>query len=257
MSYMLNTPYLEVALKAVKEAENIINKYYSNDIEATLKPDQSPVTIADKESESVIRKIIKENYPDHNILGEEEEDLNNNSPFTWIIDPIDGTKNFMRKVPLFATQLALVKDGKVILGVSNAPVLSELVYAQKGKGAYLNDKKISVSNISELDKSYMSHGGIKYFDKEGLMDNLLNLGRETLAQKGFGDFWNFHLLAQGKIDIVLEAKTKIWDIAALSLIVEEAGGKVTDFSGQPINMNTTSIIATNGRLHSLVKKYFD
>lgn len=254
---MKKSLYLEVALKAVKEAEYIINKYYSNDIKVTLKPDQSPVTIADQESESIIRKIIKENYPEHNIWGEEEGEFDNNSPFTWVIDPIDGTKNFMRKVPLFATQLALIKDGKVILGVSNAPVLGELMYAEKGKGAYLNDKKISVSNISRLDKSYMSHGGIKYFDKEGLMDNLLNLGRETLAQRGFGDFWNFHLLAQGKVDIVLEAKTKIWDIAALSLIVEEAGGKVTDLSGQSINMDTTSIIATNGSLHPLVEKYFD
>jgi len=254
---MQKLSYLEVALKAVKEAEAIINKYYSNDIKATLKPDQSPVTVADQEAESVIRKIIKDNYPDHNILGEEEGESKNNSSFTWVIDPIDGTKNFMRKIPLFATQLALIKDGKVILGISNAPVLGELVYAEKGKGAYLNDKKISVSNVNILDKSYMSYGGLGYFDKEGLLDTLLQLNRDTLAHRGFGDFWSYHLLAQGKIDIVLEAKTKFWDIAALSLIVGEAGGKVTNLQGHAVSMSTTSVIATNGSLHSLVANYFD
>ncbi|NCN87813.1 MAG: inositol monophosphatase [Candidatus Pacebacteria bacterium] len=254
---MSNHSYLKVALEAVKEADIVINKYYSKDIKTTLKSDLSPVTIADKESETIIRKIIKESYPEHNIIGEEEGRTNHNSPYTWVIDPIDGTKNFMRKVPLFATQLALIKDDRVILGVSNAPILSELIYAEKGKGAYLNDERISVSNINKLDKSYLSYGGLGYFNKAGLMKNLLKIEGETFSHRGFGDFWSYHLLAQGKIDIMLEAKTKFWDIAALSLIVAEAGGKVTDLKGNSVNMKTTSIIATNGRLHSLVEEHFN
>jgi histidinol-phosphatase len=254
--HMTLSPFLPVALKAVKAAEEVITKYYSEDLRATLKPDQSPVTIADQEAEQIIRKCIAENFPDHRILGEEGGQNTLNSPYLWVIDPIDGTKNYLRKVPLFATQLALMKDGEVILGVSNAPVLGELMYAEKGQGAYLNDQRVHVSNLANINDAYLSFGGISYFQKQEVLDQLLTIVTATHAHRGIGDFWSYHLLAQGKIDIMLEAKTKLWDIAALSLIVEEAGGKVTDLTGANVNESTTSIIATNGQLHPAVASYF-
>lgn len=254
---MTHSPYLKTALEAVAEAEKIINKYYSEEIRATLKPDQSPVTIADKEAEQIIRKHITGAFPDHRILGEEEGQSAASSPFLWVIDPIDGTKNYMRKVALFATQLALMKDGEVILGISNAPALGELMYAEKGKGAYCNNKQVCVSQIAKVSDAYLSFGGIGYFQQHDLMTKLLKLEKVTLAHRGIGDFWSYHLLAQGKIDIMLEAETKLWDIAAVSLIVKEAGGTVTDLSGQEVNEKTTSIIATNGLLHTVTASYFN
>jgi len=253
---MSQSPYLKVALQAVKEAENIIKKYFSKEIRATLKADQTPVTIADQESEQIIRKYIRDAFPEHQILGEEGGKSSSGSPFLWVVDPIDGTKNYMRKVPLFASQLALMKDGEVIVGVSNAPVLGELMFAEKGKGAYLNDEKVTVSHIDKVDDSYLSFGGIGIFQKHGLLNQLLKLESGTHAHRGIGDFWSYHLLAQGKIDIMVEAETKLWDIAAVSLIVEEAGGTVTDLAGSPVNESTNSIIATNGYLHKDVASYF-
>lgn len=252
---MSPSPYLQVALEAVKAAEIVINRYFQEEMSATLKADQSPVTIADQEAERIIRQHISEAFPMHSILGEEAGRECNDSTFLWAIDPIDGTKNYIRKVPLFATQVALLQDGEVILGVSNAPALGELIYAEKGGGAYFNHKRTYVSDVRTLDEAYMSFGGIGHFVKQGLLEPLLKLEKCTRAHRGFGDCWSYHLLAQGKIDIMLEARINVWDIAALSLIVEEAGGKVTDLNGAPVNEHTRSIIATNRHLHADVAGY--
>jgi histidinol-phosphatase len=250
------SPYLTVAIEAVKAAEKVIKKYYSKDIRFTLKSDQSPVTIADKEAEEVIKTVITKAFPEHTFLGEEFGTSNVNSEYLWIIDPIDGTKHYTRQIPLFATQLALMKGDKIILGISNAPGMNELIYAEKGKGAYLNNNKISVSTISEIENSYMSFGGIGYFHKHNLMDNLIRIEKNTQGHRGIGDFWSYHLLSSGKIEIMIEAETKVWDIAAASTIVEEAGGKVTDIKGNPVNRTTNSIVATNGLVHDKVLAYF-
>jgi len=253
---MSHSPYLQVALQAVKEAEKIINQYYSNDIRLTLKPDQSPVTLADQEAEQVIRRVIQESFPNHSILGEEGGGADTESEFLWIIDPIDGTKNYVRQVPLFATQLALMQDGEIILGVSNAPAMGELMYAQKGQGSFFNGEPVHVSKVQALNESYLSYGSLFCFSRLDVLDGLLRLENDTRAHRGFGDAWSYHLLAQGKIDIVAEGSVKIWDIAAASLIVEEAGGQMTDLQGRPITKNTTSVLATNGHLHDEVLSYF-
>ena len=249
---MEKSEFLKTGLEAAKKAEEIILKYYSDEIRAELKEDMSPVTVADREAEKAIIEIIRLKFPDHSILGEESGSSDSASEYLWIIDPIDGTKNYMRKIPLFATQIALMKDGEVIVGVSNAPALKELLYAEKGKGAYCNDRQIHVSKIDMLNKSYMSFGGLRHFEKKNLVDNLLVLVNSTQGHRGIGDFWSYHLLAQGKIEIMIEADTKIWDIAALSIIVREAGGKVTDIKGGTVGKETTSIIATNEIVHDEV-----
>lgn len=244
--------FLEIAIEAAKKAEEIILEYYKDNLRTDIKSDLSPVTKADVEAEEKIIAIIKNQFPSHGFLGEESVKNIEKKDYLWIIDPIDGTKNYLRKIPLFATQIALMKRGKLILGVSNAPLLKEMLYAEKGSGAYFNGSKIQVSPIKELDESYMLFGGVEYFKKYGLLKNLISLIENTRGHRGIGDFWSYHLLAQGKVDIMMEAQTKIWDIAALKVIVEEAGGKVTDMKGNEVGLDTSSILATNEKLHQEV-----
>jgi len=253
---MGKSKFLLVAIEAAKKAEEVIMKYYSDDLTWRKKADQSPVTIADTEAERIIIETIKNSFPNHAFLGEESGNDNVTSKYQWIIDPIDGTKNYTRKIPLFATQIALLEDGEIILGVSTAPTMNELIFAEKGKGAFFQEKNIHVSNIQNLSDSYCCFGGIKYFKRRGYLDSLLKLSENTSGHRGIGDFWCYHLLAQGKIDIMIEAETKIWDFAALKIIIEEAGGKITDIKGNKITNATTSIIATNKNLHDSVLEIF-
>lgn len=253
---MLNSPFLNIALKAADNAEQVILRYYSDDLRATLKADQSPVTVADKEAEQAIIETIRAQFPDHGFLGEEFGDDHSNAEYTWIIDPIDGTKNYLRKIPFFATQIALMHRGVLILGVSNASALHERLWAEKGKGAYCNGTVIHTSKMSTLQDAYLVFGGLSYFEQTNTLSPLLKLNNSTQGHRGFGDFWGYHLVAQGKADMMIEAKIKIWDIAALTIILREAGGIVTDMKGQPITIATNSIIAANSFLHPLALKEF-
>lgn len=251
------TNFKEVAIKAVKEAERAILKYYQDDIEFDLKPDKTPVTLADKEAEKVIKNVIKDVFPDHSFLGEEEGVDNNLSEYRWIIDPIDGTKNFMRKINIWGTLLALEKNGEIILGVANAPISKELIIAEKGKGAYKNDKKLKVSNIEKLEDGFISHGNLKFFDEINKIQNLTKLSNLVLSCRGSGNFWPSLLVAEGKIDCSISVNLKYWDMAATKLIIEEAGGIVTDIYGNDLNDKSTTIIATNGKIHSQVLEIFN
>jgi histidinol-phosphatase len=248
--------YLETALQAVKKAEEIILRYYSSIVNATRKPDRTPVTLADIEAEQVIIETIKTRFPNHSIFGEELGKDIKQSEYTWIIDPIDGTKNFLRHIPLFATQIALLKEGELVLGVSNAPALHELMYAEKGKGAFLNEQKVHVSSINRLADAYMSFTNIKSFQKNNMLSELVALTNSTYTSRSFNDFWGFHLLAQGKIDYYVDIGIKFWDIAALTLIIQEAGGIVTDITGNLIAPSSNSIVATNGLLHDAILPHF-
>jgi len=247
---------LPVALEAVTEAERIIMHYYADEVRATLKADLSPVTIADTEAEQSIIKTVEKYFPGHGFIGEEFGNKREAAEYHWVIDPIDGTKNFLRKIPLFGTLLALMRGKDLIMGVSHMPALKETVYAERGQGAYSNAQPIKVSSVAKLEEASVSFGGIKYFHKTGRFSQVAALVEATARQRAFGDLWQYHLLAQGKIDVVVEARLKFWDIAAPSVIVEEAGGMFTDINGQPINEDTTAIIATNGKLHDSVVNLF-
>lgn len=253
----MNSQFLTVALEAVKNAEEIITSYYTGDaIKVELKDDETPVTRADTEAEKAIRETITQAFPDHGFLGEEYGTQEGTSPYLWIIDPIDATKNYIRKIPIFGTQIALMKDEELILGVSNAPLLNELLYAEVGKGAFLNDEPINVSNVAQPADAMICHGGIKWFVEKGTFPGIYNLINETARSRGFGDFYMYHLVASGRVDIVIEAAISIWDIAAITVIVREAGGTVTDIQGQAITKGTASLIATNGILHNTVLDCF-
>jgi len=254
----MRSDYLTVGLEAVQHAEAIILKYLDKDMQVQLKDDQSPVTVADKEAEEAIKACIAATFPDHTFYGEEGEkpDLANHRGYTWIIDPIDGTKSYVRGNPLIATQLALLHDGEFIVGISNAPLMHELVYAEKGKGCFCNGKQVHVSGVAALPDAYVSFGSLKYFVQQGNIEALLALSQQARWARGIGDFWSYHLLAQGKLEVMIEAPTKLWDIAALKVIVEEAGGTMTQLDGQPVTAETRTALATNGVLHDEVLKAF-
>ena len=249
--------FLSVALEAASKAETVIMDYYSGRIASELKADGTPVTVADTEAERIIIETITNECLDHGFLGEESGDMHSDSPYVWIIDPIDGTKNYIRHIPLFATQIALMKEDKLILGISNAPAMGELLCAEKECGAFLNNRRINVTNVGQFDEAMICHGGLKYFNEKGILANLFNLANDVHRTRGFGDCYMYHLLASGRADAVIEAAISIWDIAALTVIVEEAGGTVTNLRGEPIDKNTDSILATNGFLHQQILTRFE
>lgn len=254
----MDSQFLKVALDAAKNAEEILLSYYNADtLDVTLKPDETPVTRADTEAEKTIRETIKQSLPDHGFLGEEYGIEKGDSPYVWIIDPIDATKNYIRKIPIFGTQIALMKGEELILGVSNAPLLDELLFAQVGKGAFLNGNQIKVSDVSQSSDAMICHGGLKWFVEKGTFPGVYKLINDAARTRGFGDFYMYHLVATGRVDAVIEAAISIWDIAAITVIVREAGGTVTDIQGQAISKDTASLIATNGVLHDTVMRYFD
>ena len=248
--------FLTVALEAAKNAEEVITAYYNDDIKVELKDDETPVTLADRGAEKVIRETISRAFPDHGFLGEEFGTQEGTSPYMWIIDPIDATKNYIRKIPIFGTQIALMKGDELILGVSNAPLLNELLYAEAGGGAFLNGEPIQVSDVSQPKDAMICHGGLNWFIEKGTFPGIYNLINNTARSRGFGDFYMYHLVASARADAVIEAAISIWDIAAITVIAREAGGKVTDIQGQPVTKETASLVATNGILHSAVLNYF-
>ena len=243
---------LEVAKQAAREAETVIQTYYQqNSLETEVKSDQTPVTVADKESELVIRKLLGEHFPEHGIYGEEFGQSDQpDSDYLWLIDPIDGTKSFVRQYPFFSTQIALMHRGELVLGVSNAPVFGEMAWATKGGGAFLNETTISVAEKLSAHSSCVSTGNI-----QKLLDNnwhrLGQLLKKFSKIRGYGDFYHYHLLASGKIDLCVESDVNILDIAALTVIVREAGGVVTELNGDPINLATQSILAGTKITHEM------
>lgn len=242
---------LLTAKNAAKAAEEVINRFYLNKEQGLeVKSDDTPVTLADKGAESVIRATILDQYPDHGIYGEELGRSDNDSDFLWLIDPIDGTKSFVRGYPFFSTQIALMYQGELVLGVSNASHYGEMAWARKGGGAFLNGEKVSIKEQFEAHSSCISSGNIrslveKNWHRFGQL--LLKFGKT----RGYGDFCHYHLLASGKIDLVVESDVNILDIAALTVIVEEAGGLMTDIEGDSVGLSTTSILAGGHKAHAL------
>ena len=179
--------FLTVALEAAKNAEEIITAYYTDDtMKVELKADKTPVTLADTGAEKVIRETIKQAFPDHGFIGEEYGIEEGESPYLWIIDPIDATKNYIRKIPIFGTQIALMKGEELILGVSNAPLLNELLYAEAGSGAFLNGEPITVSSVTHPKDAMVCHGGLKWFIEKGFsqastISSMMLHAREALA----------------------------------------------------------------------------
>jgi histidinol-phosphatase len=248
----MHSTFLTTALEAANAAAEVIRRYYQRNLEVIIKADKSPVTQADVETEKVIRNIIGKKFPDHGFYGEETGQSALDAEYLWLVDPIDGTKAFVREYPFFSTQIALMHRGRLIVGVSSAPVYGELAYAQIGVGAWLNEKPIKVSEIDTIESAALSAGNLKTLAAGPQWARYGQLVARTNRIRGYGDFLHYHLLAAGKIDAVIESDVNILDIAALAVIVEAAGGTFTDLSGQALTLETTTVLAANSKLHSMV-----
>jgi histidinol-phosphatase len=249
----MKNPFLQVAIEAAKAAEAVIRHYYNTGVKITLKQDASPVTVADIESEREIIGVIERAFPAHGFFGEETGRRQADAEYLWLIDPIDGTKSFIRGTPFFSTQIALMRQGRLIAGVSNAFMFDELVCAAVGEGAWLNGEALKVSAIKTLDAATLSAGNITGLASSSSWPALGGLIQSINRFRGYGDFLHYHLLAAGKLDCVIETGLSILDIAALAVIVREAGGVFTDLSGKDLDLNSKSVLAAaTPELHSLV-----
>jgi histidinol-phosphatase len=249
---MSKSPFLTAALEAAEAAGEVIRRLYRRNIEITIKADKSPVTEADVEAEKAIRGLLEARFPGHGFFGEETGSHGMGADYVWLVDPIDGTKSFVREYPMLSTQIALLCEGELVLGVSSAPVYGELVWAERGKGAWLGKERLAVSDIASIAGATLSSGNLKSLARSPAWSRYGSLVGAVNRVRGYGDFLHYHLLASGKIDAVIESDVNILDIAALVVIVEEAGGRFTDLSGRSVGFDTTTVLATNGPLHGLV-----
>lgn len=242
----------EELTEVARQAGAEILKVYAADFTATRKADQSPVTEADLAAEHAIRSVVQARFPEDGFYGEETAAERLDAEHVWLVDPIDGTKSFVRGYPMFSTQIAVMQRGRLTLGVSSAPVYGETAWAERGAGAFLGNAPIAVSRIARLEEATLSTGNLRSLAAGNRWAAFGRLVPRLDRIRGFGDFLHYHLLASGRIDAVLESDIHILDIAALTVIVEEAGGRVTDLEGRPIGLETRSILATNGLLHEAV-----
>src|SRR6202451_1720781 len=249
---MNHSPELQAALGAAEQAAGIARTLFQRNIEVRIKADKTPVTEADLRCETAIREILEARFPSYGFHGEETGSRDANAESLWLVDPIDGTKAFVREYPMFSTQIALMRRGEIVLGVSSAPVYGEVSFAERGRGAYLNGKPISVSRVSTIEAAALSSGNLKSLAGSASWPSYGALIAQVGRIRGYGDFLHYHLLAAGKIDAVIESDVNILDIGACVAIVSEAGGHFTDLGGAPITLQSNSVLATNGRLHAQV-----
>src|SRR5450755_210876 len=250
--------WLAFAQAACDEADAIALSHFRRDLEVMTKPDRSFVTVADQAVERRIRERILAAYPDHGLVGEEYGSEAGGARRRWYIDPIDGTHNFIRGVPLFGTLLALEVDGELQLGVVSAPALRERWYARRGGGAWAVGaagseaaRPIHVSGISALADAQVLYGSAHDIETSSRAPGFASLLGEVWRDRGFGDFWGYALLAEGAAEAVVEVDLSAWDMAAPLVLVEEAGGRVTDFAGRRL-IDSGTLLATNGLLHDTI-----
>jgi histidinol-phosphatase len=249
---MNHSPELQAAIDAAEKAAEIARSLYQRNIESRIKADKSPVTEADVRCELAIREILEARFPSYGFYGEETGLHRQDAEYLWIVDPIDGTKAFVREYPMFSTQIALMRKGEMLAGVSSAPIYGEVAYAERGRGAFLNGKPIAVSDIASIESAHISCGNMKSLATGPQWKRYGEMIAQANRIRGYGDFLHYHLLASGKIDAVIETDINILDVAACIAIVNEAGGRCTELNGAPITLKSTSILATNGWMHAPV-----
>lgn len=246
----MSNQFLQAALEAAKAAREVILPYYRSNLNIELKEDRSPVTEADRAAEICIRDILLGHYPEHGMFGEEYGNTNADADHVWLVDPIDGTKSFIQAYGFFSTQIALMHAGELLLGVSCAPAMNELAWAARGEGAWLNGDRLKVSAVTDIETATISSGNIQSLASGDKWTNFGRILSRTGRTRGYGDFYHYHRLAAGQIDAVIESDLNILDIAALTVIVQEAGGIVTELDGSEIGMDTRSVLAANPVLHA-------
>ena len=244
-------PDLAFALELADLADAITReRFLADDLVVETKPDLTPVTEADRAVELALRKRIAEGRPGHGVIGE-EFGADQPGDARWILDPIDGTKNYLRGLPVWATLIALERDGTVEVGAVSAPALHRRWWAARGEGAYVDGRRIQVSKVAELSDAVLSYASLTSWEEHGLGEQFLTLARGCWRTRAFGDFWGHMLVAEGAADLAVEPEVEVWDLAAPQVIVEEAGGRFTDLAGTPTPAGG-SAVSTNGLLHDRV-----
>jgi histidinol-phosphatase len=248
-------PDLQLALELADAADAITLRHFqSATLAVRTKVDLTPVSEADEEVERMIRERLAAVRPDDGIVGE-EYGVTGSATRRWVIDPIDGTKNYVRGIPVYATLIGLADGDRAIAGVVSAPAMSRRWWASAGDGAFCNGRAMHASRIGELSESHVAYDSVTDHDRHGSADALLSLIRQCHRARGFGDFWIHMLVAEGAIEIAVEPAVAPWDMAAVQVIVEEAGGRFTDFAGNA-RFDGGSAISTNGILHERVLEHF-
>lgn len=242
--------FLRTAIEAAEASAESIRGYYQGNFEVEIKADQTPVTVADREAEKLIRKHILTAFPDHGFFGEEGGASNRGADYLWLVDPIDGTKSFVAGYGMFSTQIALMHRGELVLGVSSAPAHGELAWACKGQGTQVNGRSAHVKDVQNLKDAAISTGNIQSLAASFRWAALGQVLSQANRTRGYGDYYHYHRLAAGQIDAVIESDVNILDIAALAVIVREAGGVFTDLEGKPPQLDTRSVLAASPALHA-------
>lgn len=250
------TDDIRLAHVMADDADSIsMARFKARDLKVTTKPDKTPVTETDTAVEEAIRRTLSRTRPRDAVHGEEMAD-SGSSTRRWIIDPIDGTANYLRGVPVWATLIALEEEGEIVASVVSAPALARRWWATKGGGAFtgrsiLNAAKIHVSQVRRIEDASLSYSSLDDWIDSGRGQGFVDLMRECWRTRAYGDFWSHMLVAEGAVDIAAEPELKLYDMAALDIIVREAGGKFTSLDGKPGPYHGTAV-ATNGLLHDAV-----
>jgi histidinol phosphatase-like enzyme (inositol monophosphatase family) len=243
---------LEVAIAAAKAGGEVALRYFRTALTVERKQDWSPVTVADREAEQRAVAVLREAYPDHGILGEEFGEQGG-AGARWIIDPIDGTKSFIRGIPYFATLIALEEEGEITTGAVYAPALDDLLYAQRGEGAFDKHGQLHVSSVDTVSRSMLVFGGVGLLRTRGYWPAFERLVDHSARQRAYGDYFGYTFIARGQAEAMIDIDLKPWDLAALKIIIEEAGGRFTDFDGHATAFGG-SAIASNGLIHEEVRR---
>lgn len=241
---------LAAAREAAAAAAEVIKHYWHRGVEVELKADATPVTVADREAEQAIRQILQAALPQASIYGEEFGLDGERGGLMWLVDPLDGTKSFVRRTPFFSTQIALMDGDDLVLGVSSAPVYGETMWASLGGGAWLDGERVQVAATSAIEQASLSIGNIKTLTGDARWHALGVLIQDSNRIRGYGDFCHYHLLARGSLDLVIESDVNILDIAALAVIVREAGGVFTDLDGSALTLDTRGVLAGTPAIHA-------
>jgi histidinol-phosphatase len=248
------TDILDKALAAARDAAGaaaeIILHYWRTGVDVIVKGDDTPVTIADREAEMAIRGILAKALPEAGIYGEEYGADDTSREYLWLVDPLDGTKSFVRRTPFFSTQIALMHRGELVLGVSSAPVYGERMWAVRGRGAWLDGEPVHVAATASMADASISTGNVKTLTADARWNALGGMIRQSNRIRGYGDFCHYHLLARGALDLVIESDVNILDIAALAVIVREAGGVFTDLDGASLGLETRGVLAGTPAIHA-------
>ncbi|MFQ5450682.1 MAG: inositol monophosphatase family protein [Nitrospinaceae bacterium] len=250
------TAIKDAALSYLEPAKAEILKWYRRDFSVEKKPDQSPVTIADRKAEEILRKKISRDFPDHGIIGEEFGEENSHAEWVWTIDPIDGTRSFVQGLPLFASLIALLHHREPVMGIITLPALGETAWAVKGKGSFCGNTRLKVSPQTRLDKAVVATGDLYCFREKNCASLFHRLGREAALLRTYPDAFGHLMAIRGAVDVMVDPWAYIWDYAPCKILVEEAAGRFANFSGNRAAIDGETAIVGNPALVQKIRKIY-